>query len=302
MATKTKQEQVEQSTHNPPVARAFWTARTHFEVGKTRRQRQVQYRQQMNALLGVLGVTLVLGFIFILANWNNGGATKPLSCDSYPKYCVPLAGGSTEYPSLEAAESRALDTPSTAEASVKRYIDTNNVATLGNPDAPLHFVVVSDFACSHCQDYHGSDMLRFIDDYVLAGQASFGVVMVTGTGGAYSQVASEAALCAGEQGAYWEFSDELYRLAESRGIDQAFSVKQLGQSAKEMGLDSKKLTDCLSSDRYATFMRQYSTFTADNGVSGTPTVLVSYGNSNQWSAISRDYDTLKRLTETANAQ
>jgi len=137
---------------------------------------------------------------------------------------------------------------------------------------------------------------------VLSGKATFGIVMVTGTGGADSEIASQAALCAGEQGAFWEFSDELYRLAESRGIDQAFSVKQLGNSAKEMGLDSKALTSCLSSTRYADVLRQYANFAGDNGVSGTPTILVSYGASNQWSIVNRDLDSMKRLTDTANAQ
>jgi len=294
--TKSKRKRGEPGT-------PFWAGRVHFEVGNTRRQRQVQYKQQINMLMSVLGVTLVLGSIFILVNWNNGGATKPLSCESYPKYCVPLAGGSTDSTSLESADSRPLDTPSsTAAPTVRRYVDSNNIATLGNPDAPLHFVVVSDFACPHCQDYHKGDMSRVIDDLVLNGKATLGVVMVTGTGGAYSELASQAALCAGEQGAYWEYSDELYRLAESRGIDQAFSVKQLGNSAKDMGLDDKALTSCLTSTRYSSFIRQYSNFAGDNGVSGTPTVLVSYGSSNQWSVVNRDYDSLKRLTDTANAQ
>jgi protein-disulfide isomerase len=301
MATKTKHKRGEQVVDQP--ARPFWGARTRFEVGNTRRQRQAQYKQQINTLVGVLGVTLVLGCVFILFNWNNGGSTKPLSCESYPKYCVPLAGGSSEFASLEAPESRALDTPnSTAAPTVERYIDANYIATLGNPNAPLHFVVVSDFACPHCQDYHKSDMPNIIDDLVLTGKATFGIVMVTGTGGAYSEIASQAALCAGEQGAFWEFSDELFRLAESRGIDQAFSIKQLGSSAKDMGLDSKALTSCLSSTRYSAYLRQYSNFAGDNGVSGTPTILVSYGNTNQWSTVNREFDSLKRLTDTANAQ
>lgn len=277
-----------------------WPVRSGYEVGKTRRQRQAQYKQQINTLLAVLAVTLVLGFIFILSNWNNAGATKPISCAAYPEYCVPLAGGSTGFPSLEASGSRTFDMKSAAAAGVERYIDANNVATLGNPKAPIHFVVVSDFACPHCQDYHKTDMPRFINDYVLTGKATFGIVMVTGTGQGYSELASEAALCAGEQGSFWEMAEEFFRQAESRGIDQAFTIDAIRSTAKAMGLDSTKLTNCLTSNRYGNVMQNYATFTSDHGVSGTPTILVSYGNDNNWNTVSRDYASLKQLTEATN--
>jgi protein-disulfide isomerase len=300
MASKKKLEQVELSAETLRMGKVPWPARTGFEVGKTRRQRQAQYKQQIKALLSVLGVTLVFGFVFILSNWNNAGSTQPISCAAYPTYCLPLGGGSTEFTALEAASSRTLDANSTAASGVERYIDVNNIATLGDPQAPIHFVVVSDFACSHCQDYHDTDMPRFINDYVLTGQATFGLVMVTGTGGVYSQTASEAALCAGEQGGFWEMGEEFFRQASSRGVDQAFVPDQISSTAKDLGLDSKKLIECLTSNRYGKFMQEYQTFSVDHGVSGTPTLLASYGDANQWNAVSRDYNTLKQLTETTN--
>jgi protein-disulfide isomerase len=277
--------------------------RSSFRLGKTRRQRQTQYTQQVNALLMVLLVAIVGGGLIAYFNYRTAGSTKTVSCEEFPEFCVPLVGGATmpgNFDTLESAESRTLDGEVTASAGVVRGINAINAPFLGNPDAPIHFVTVSDFACSHCQDYHSTDLPRFIDDYVLTGQATFGFVMTTGTGREYSDYASQAALCAGEQGAFWEMSEELFRLARSIGVQTAFSPGQIRQSADDMGLDGDALSECAASGRYATFLYDYRTFAQDNGVTGTPTVLVSYGNSGEWTAVNRDYNSLKALTEAAN--
>ncbi len=279
-----------------------WRARTPYEVGKTRRQRQTQQRQQENALFGVLIVTLVIGAVFIIANWRNAGGTKAVSCDAFPEYCVPLAGGSQAFPALESASSRTLDAPSEAVPGVARYVDQNNIVTLGDPNAPLHLVMVSDYACPHCQDYHSTELPGIINQLVLTGKATFGMVLTTNTGSVYSEMASQAALCAGEQGSFWEMSEELFRLASSQGVTQAFSLQQIRASAKDMGLDSQSLIDCISSNRYSEFLRDYQVFASDNGVTGTPTILASYGNSNQWTIVPRDLGSLQSIADSANAQ
>ncbi|MGQ9848893.1 MAG: DsbA family protein [Aggregatilineaceae bacterium] len=287
-----------------PSRRSFWPlpARVVYPTGKTRRQRQEQWRQQTRVLLIVLVATIMASIAFIIANWQQGGSTKTVSCASFPEFCVPLAGGSTDAPALEAPGSRRLDAETTAAPGVVRGVDVNGLPTIGDPNAPIHFVTVSDYACPHCQDYHDTDLKRFIEDYVLTGQATFGFVLTTGTGQFYSETASQAALCAGEQGAFWEMSEEMFRLARSKQLATAFSLSQIRDSANAMGLDGKALIECVSSNRYAPFLRQYRVFANDHGVTGTPTTLVSYGDSNRWTIVQRDYNTLKQLTEAAQRQ
>ncbi len=282
-----------------------WRKRAEYLPGRTRRQRQAQHREQINALLVVVLIVVVAGGLFTLLNYQNAGSTKAVSCDAYPQYCVPLAGGAgnPNFAALEAADSRELDAePESAEGVVRGVDPTHNFAMIGDPDAPIHFVTVSDFACSHCQDFHMGDMDRFIDDYVLTGQATVGFVMSTGTGRAYSELASQAALCAGEQGAFWEMSDEFFRQANSRGVGQAFTLGEIEETADQMGLDSETLIDCVASGRYLRALDDFRAFSIDNGVTGTPTVLVRYGDSQSWSKVNRDYGNLKALTEAANQQ
>jgi len=286
----------------PRRASLPWRARASYAPAKSRRTRQQQYRQQMTALVAVVGVLAIAALAFVVANWRNGGSAKDVSCAAYPEYCLPLAGGSTSAPALEAPESRTLDAESSAAQGVVRYVDANNIATLGDPAAPVHFVVVSDYACPHCQDYHDTETPRILDELVRTGKATFGIVMVTGTGRSFSELASQGALCAGEQGAFWEFSDELFRLARSTNIDQAFSVGQLRSTAEDMGLDGGQFTQCLTSNRYAQFLNGYRVFSSDNGITGTPSVLMSLGSTNQWRQVQRDYAALASIAEGAAAQ
>jgi protein-disulfide isomerase len=277
-----------------------WPTRARFETGTSRGQRKKQLEAQMNVIYVVIGLTLVISFFVIYANWQNAGGAKRVSCESYPDFCVPLAGGSADFARLEAEGARTLDGTPDAADGVVRYIDTNGIPTIGNPNAPIHLVVVSDFACPHCQDFHKDTMDKYIEEYVLSGQGTFGLVMVTGTGGVYSETASQAALCAGEQGGFWEMSAEFFRLAEGRQIADSFSYGNIEELAKDMGMNSSGLIECLTSNKYDRLMTAYQQFSQDGGVSGTPTVLASAGNTNQWSKVARDWGTLQQITEEAN--
>lgn len=305
MATQSKRKSEQKNRRAPAenpaepvqVLRAPWPARTTYKVGGTRRARQAQYRQQINMLVAALSISALLGIVFVVANWAAGGGLKPVNCANYPEFCVPLAGGHSGFAQLEAASARELDGDSAGAPGVVRYIDANNVATLGDPAAPIHFVTVSDYACPHCQRFHKDEVPRFIDEYVLTGRATFGFVMATGTGQVYSEVASKAALCAGEQGAFWEMSEEFFREAGAGSIDQKFTAPQIRETAADMSLDDEALVECLTSNRYDSFMQTYRTFITDHGVSGTPTILVSYGDTNIWNIVDRSYDNMARLTE-----
>jgi len=280
-----------------------WRQRASFRVGKTRRQRQDQYRRQFNALALTLLITVVAAGLVVYFNYREAGAVKAVSCEEFPEYCVPFAGNLSTNPVLDGNEGegvRTLDADSQGAPGVVRGFNQDGVAFLGDPNAPVHFVTVSDYACSHCQDFHQGDLKRFMENYVMDGQASFGFVMTTGTGQVYSQTASQAALCAGEQGAFWEMSSELFRLASSMGIQSAFSLSQIKDSADSMGLDSEEIVDCVSSAKYLNLLTSHTTFAQDNGVTGTPTVLISYDGVNWSKAPSRAYETLVALTEAAN--
>ncbi len=214
-----------------PTNRSLWPHRADYSVGKTRRQRQEQYRSQVTFLIAMLALSAVAAGIFAYLNWRGAGSTKAISCTDYPQYCVPLAGGMSDN---ETASTRELDQTSRGTEGVVRGFTSDHRPFIGNPNAPVHFRVVPAFSCSHCREYHEGDLDQFIRTAVLHGKATLELNFVEGTGGFYSKTANQAALCAGEQGAFWEMTDELYRLSSAAALEQAFSLSQISDSARKM--------------------------------------------------------------------
>jgi protein-disulfide isomerase len=144
---------------------------------------------------------------------------------------------------------------------------------LGNPDAPVTIVEFADFACPHCQQYR-STMDQFIANHVVNGDAKFEFRLFPTVGGAISEFAGRIGECAEQQqaGAFWKAYEIFYQLAESGQYSD-----QMGRTVSDrLGLDYSQILNCTSS------ASQPATDVALGrrlGVSGTPAVMIRYGNS-----------------------
>jgi protein-disulfide isomerase len=92
--------------------------------------------------------------------------------------------------------------------------------------------------------------------------------------GAQAQKAAEAALCASDQGAFWDYHDALMQ-SLSAGHPAASSVESLKQVAVDLGLDTAAFAACLDGDSYAQRVQDEAAEARNLGVSGTPTFLVN---------------------------
>ncbi len=84
-----------------------------------------------------------------------------------------------------------------------------------------------------------------------------------------SDLAAEAAHCAGEQGKYWEYQDILF---ENLGMN---SFEELTEFAKEMELDSSRFRECLSSGKFKSKVDSDFREAFEIGVYGTPTFFIN---------------------------
>jgi len=283
-----------------------WHRRVVFVPASSRQGRRVQYKKQRKVLIGVMVLSVLVALLTIRINYHNAATLHRVNCHEYPQFCVPFAPNSEsnrKWSDLETPATRKFDEASHGVAGVVRGIDSQGIPFIGDPNAPIHFVSVSDFACSHCQDYHTDDVERFIEDEVLRGRATFGHVLKIGVGGSYTETASQAALCAGEQGAFWEMSDLLFHLGQVMSPSQAFSIEQIRDSSEDMDLDSERIIECVLSRKYQLLLTQHQVFANNNGVSGTPTVLYRYADSDRWIRLpsdARGFSSLLSLTEEAN--
>jgi protein-disulfide isomerase len=81
--------------------------------------------------------------------------------------------------------------------------------------------------------------------------------------------AAEAALCAGDQGKYWEMHDRLF--ADQRALE----VPALKNSATSLGLDMGTFNQCLDSGAHQSHVQADLDLGEKMGVNSTPTIYIN---------------------------
>ena len=220
---------------------------------------------------------------------------QELLCDLYPAFCLPLVGGGDGVFAQSELAFAPNMTVTETEPGVVRGISADGSYFIGNPDAPIRFKVFHNFGCGHCRTFHNGDFGLFIESHVVTGQAVLEVDLMAFGSPPYPTEAAYAAMCAGEQGAFWEMQAILFERPAFATLDEMVGM------AEALGLQGAALHECVKSDRYAAALDVHNLLAYDLGVNATPTVLVSYGDG-EWEPVNRSYDNLVALTEVATGQ
>lgn len=173
--------------------------------------------------------------------------------------------------------------PTAAPEPIVYDIETEGFPSLGPDDAPITIVEFSDYQCPFCWRWHVQvydalmeaypDQIRFVyRNYPLSFHQN-----------AYP--AAEAALCAGDQNAYWEYHNLLFDNQEPLN-NQAGSVLEqsfYNDLAASLELDVTTFELCMTAGKYTEFIEQDMAYATSlpydsNGeaaVGGTPTFFVN---------------------------
>ena len=150
-------------------------------------------------------------------------------------------------------------------------VTVEGFAALGDPDAPVLIAEYSDFACPFCARFFQQTKDQIVAEYVDAGIVQFVRKDFIAVGG---DRAAEAAHCAGDQGAYWEYTAILYdNQAEDRGNWASADVHR--GYAEELGLDAGALVACFEERTHQERVNQSSQEAVANGGQGTPFFVVN---------------------------
>ncbi len=142
---------------------------------------------------------------------------------------------------------------------------------LGNPEAPARLLDYSSFGCPSCARF-SEDVTENIVDRVRAGELSFTYVPVLLP--QEDDRAARAALCAGEQGFFWEYHDLLFGWQQQFQAT-AFQNSRLEAGAEALGMDVDEFNTCRRSDRPEETLENAQASFSTSGGSGTPTVIIN---------------------------
>jgi protein-disulfide isomerase len=136
----------------------------------------------------------------------------------------------------------------------------------GPPSAPITIVEFSDYQCPYCSKAE-STVRELLDAYpgkIRLVYRDYPLPMHPD-----APKASEAALCADDQGKYWQMHDRLFANQDK------LSVTDVKSAARDLGLDGAKFDKCLDSGEKAKAVEANRKAGDEAGVSGTPAFFIN---------------------------
>lgn len=163
------------------------------------------------------------------------------------------------------------------EAKVAPVTDKDHIR--GSKDAKIVIVDYSDYECPFCKSFHQS-LQRIYDEYSKDNTVAWVYRHFPLDIHKKAPIEAQAAECANELGgsnAFWNFTDEIYRVTTSNdGLDLA----QLPVIAEKAGVDKVAFKACLDSGKHKATVDAHYAEARTAGARGTPyTVLIVDGES-----------------------
>ncbi len=154
----------------------------------------------------------------------------------------------------------------------KKNLMENGSPLLGGPSAPITILEWGDYQCTFCYRFHQSSLNIILAEYVDSGKINL-VFKDFPLNGPDSILGAEATYCAGDQGNYWAFHNELYSnwAGEKTGW---INHDSLNQFAKSVNLELDEFTSCLDVHKYKQKVLELEKFGKEIGIDATPSFLI----------------------------
>jgi protein-disulfide isomerase len=163
-------------------------------------------------------------------------------------------------------------------------VASDDAPARGQKNAPVAIVEFADFECPFCRQMQ-PEIERLVKEY--DGKLTLFYKEFPLAIHPHAEKASEAARCAGEQGAFWAYHDILFR--DGSGLE----VAQLKESARVLGLNVTRFNLCLDSAAQAPAIQKDLAQGLRLGLAGTPGFFI---NGHFLSGVV-SYETLREIVE-----
>lgn len=184
----------------------------------------------------------------------------------YAVWGMPSAQNTAQVPNP--AVGAVVEAPATEEPQFKRYeIPTENSYALGPENAPITLVEFSDYQCPYCRRWHDEVYQPLLAAYPGKIRFIYKHLPLTSIH-PEAFPAAEAAMCAGDQNAFWEFHERLFG-SEALGKDVYL------QYAQELGLDAATFESCIDNRKHEQVVSTDMNFAIDLGIRSTPTFFIN---------------------------
>lgn len=166
------------------------------------------------------------------------------------------------------AQGPVVEAPVTQEPQFTRYnVPSEGFPSIGPADAPITIVEFSDYQCPFCRRWHDEVYQPLLNEYPGKIKLVYRQLPLTSIH-PEAFPAAEAALCAGDQDAYWPFHEKLFS-------SDALGESVYTQYAQDLGLDTTAFEACLTQNKYQDAVQSDLDFAVNLGVRSTPTFFIN---------------------------
>jgi protein-disulfide isomerase len=165
-------------------------------------------------------------------------------------------------------------------------IETKGYPSLGPADAPITIVEFSDYQCPFCYRWHTQVYDQLLAAYPNKIRFVYRNFPLSFHQNAFAS--AEAALCAGDQDAYWKFNKVLFNSQDllNNQAGTVLAQSDYNKLATDLSLDATKFEECMTSHKYEQFIKDdmayaaslppdYANGQAEAAVGGTPSFFIN---------------------------
>jgi protein-disulfide isomerase len=144
---------------------------------------------------------------------------------------------------------------------------------MGKDAGAMWVIVISDFQCPYCKQWHDSTFAALKRDYVDRGKVRLAYLNLPLQQHPHAMAEAEAGLCAGVQGKFWQYADGLFH--EQAAIGRMRDVTPLLDSlGRALSLDMAAFAICRRSRSIRALVQSDIQQATGAGVRSTPSFLV----------------------------
>src|SRR5437899_4299544 len=144
---------------------------------------------------------------------------------------------------------------------------------LGRATAPITIVEFGDFQCDRCLRFAKYTEPQLNQTYIQTGKVNL-VFKYFPIYGPDSTPAAMAALCANDQGKFWNYYDTLFKNQGPANFGWASKDNLKKFASQTSGIDMQKFNSCFDSQKYLSFVQKDFAFATSLGLQGTPTFVI----------------------------
>jgi protein-disulfide isomerase len=143
----------------------------------------------------------------------------------------------------------------------------------GSASAPLWVIVVSDFQCPFCKQWHDETYPALDSEYVRTGKVRLAYINLPLRMHQWAKPAAEAAMCASVQGKFWAMQDALFA-SQNQWEQTTDAPARFDSLAARTGVDMPRWRSCVAQHQTLPLIQADADRASTAGVQSTPSFFI----------------------------